>query len=82
MMSEVDEERCPMSDLYISQCAHCRPKPPQPRFLEAFFTGDSDSYSFAATWPGKCAQCGEWFGPGAWITRAGDNGYLCSDCTS
>lgn len=85
------EERCERSDLYPSQCWHCRSSG-QPRFIEAVFdvpgAKEDDPFttageivaSFAAMYSGHCAACDETFEAGAWISRTRDGDYLCAGC--
>lgn len=87
-VSAVDsEERCELTELIKTQCAHCRSprRPSVPQFVEAVFasTPDVDDVvvaTFQAQYPGKCADCGDYFPRGATIsrTRAGD--LLHVDC--
>jgi hypothetical protein len=83
------EERCELTELIKTQCAHCRAprRPHQPQFVEAVFapTPDKDDVivaTFQAQWPGKCAECGDYFPRNATVsrTRAGD--LLHVDCAT
>ena len=63
------EERCTWSDLYISQCAHCRGLTldlPTPR-------------SITAQHPGLCATCEVPFAVGDHIVARHGN-YQCTTC--
>jgi hypothetical protein len=75
-------ERCELTELIKSQCAHCRPQ--APRFREALFDdpfSDDDTATFQARYSGRCEQCDGLFEVGDWIARTGDSDYLCQDCT-
>lgn len=64
------DPRCELSELYVSQCAHCRGLKLEPELV-----GDT----FAARYDGRCLACGRTFGPGDTIT-AYASGYICADC--
>lgn len=76
-------ERCQLTELIKSQCAHCRP--PAPTFTEALFVTSNDDEdaiiaTFPARWDGRCAQCDSFFESGDWVSRTRTGNYLCSEC--
>jgi len=70
-----DEERCELTELYISQCAHCRKlgdPPLRKRPGRSWFN---------AHYPGRCGECDNFIQVGDQIKPYGiDGGYLCRDC--
>jgi hypothetical protein len=74
------EPRCRLSDLHVSQCAHCRPPVDEP------IGGHLDTYSaqpmsFAARYDGFCSgPCKTTFNEGDLIVRDDDGTYRHADC--
>jgi hypothetical protein len=68
------ERRCVLSDLPVSQCAHCRnPAPRRPEY----------GPWFTAQYPGECAgPCGGDIEPGDTIRADGAGDWLCEQCGS
>lgn len=66
------EARCEKTELLVSQCAPCRPKPPAEK-PDIF-------YRFAAMYPGTCSICGFRFEEDARIGRLSDGALACPDC--
>lgn len=66
----MNDTRCPLTELYVDQCAHCRGIR-----LDLEATGDT----MVARYPGKCFGCGRDTRPGDLIT-AYATGYICTDC--
>jgi hypothetical protein len=69
-MTAQAEERCERTDLYVSQCAHCR------GHVDPFQHANRERAELLASgrwigaqYRGKCSSCGEWFGEGAAIQR-------------
>jgi hypothetical protein len=80
-------ERCPLTELIKSQCAHCRVPPPLPSFAEAPFDipGDEED-AVVAIFPaqfegGRCALCDGYFDCGDMISRTASGEYWCAECT-
>lgn len=80
------DERCFLTELIKTQCAHCR-QPSRPVFAEALFTTpDSDDEdndvvaTFHARYPGWCAACERAIHEGDWIARLGSGAYVCDGC--
>lgn len=76
-------ERCALTELIKTQCAHCRPKPPP--FQPAQFDDPGDDYdaastTFQAKYSGRCELCDGLFHVGDWISRTSDGDYICCDC--
>lgn len=69
-MTHVEEERCDLTELYVSQCAHCRQLPDPKPLLGSWLR---------ARYAGRCAECDDYIRPGTYIRAVGD-GYLCTDC--
>lgn len=71
------EARCEKSDLYVSQCAHCRG-----HVLDLDVDPDAPVITarFRARFPGVCPNC-EWeYGVGDLIGRTADGARLCERC--
>lgn len=66
-------ERCDITELLVTECAHCRklPDPPEQR-------GERGPW-FTARYVGDCS-CGTVFIPGDQIRADGEGGYLCDVC--
>jgi hypothetical protein len=67
------EERCEASDLLVSQCAHCRPKPARDTsgfgvWITAGFDSDCDG------------PCGGGISEGDACRSDGEGGWLCRNC--
>jgi hypothetical protein len=71
----VADQRCDITDLINSQCAHCRRLPdPTPRTL---------GRPFRADYPGHCRDCAEPYAAGDRIRRISDDdgaGYIGPCC--
>jgi hypothetical protein len=67
--------RCPVTELLVDACDHCRPPPPAPARREPTGLGPW----IAAKYAGECGGCGGEFGEGDRI-RAGDGGWLAQCC--
>jgi hypothetical protein len=68
------EPRCDMTDLFVSQCGHCRPpveEPPPELDCGPWFTAKLD---------GRCSLGEEQVRPGDRIRSDGEVGYLCRSC--
>jgi hypothetical protein len=65
-----DEQRCAITELYITQCAHCRPAP----------AGQEFGPWFPAAYEGDCAGCDGAIEPGDRIRADGQGSWLCEDC--
>lgn len=79
------EDRCPRSDLYRTQCGHCRESTPQaPIFLEPEpQLREERPYAVSihpTTRPRICADCGLTIRVGTSVTQMSDDTYLCSEC--
>jgi hypothetical protein len=59
------EERCELSDLYPSACAHCRPTPAWLDDLRRELLAQPGWVT--AVHPGTCCSCGDDYAPGAAI---------------
>jgi hypothetical protein len=70
----MNEERCPVTELIVSQCAHCRRLPVDP------FADTESPKWFTARYDGTCAQCGQRLVPGQTIGAGDDHGFICSHC--
>jgi hypothetical protein len=68
----VTDIRCTLTDLYVSQCAHCRGLGNVPR--------DDLGPWFTASYPGRCVGCDDAIHPGHRIRSKGADGYLCDAC--
>jgi hypothetical protein len=72
-MTTAPEPRCELTELVVSQCAHCRPQPAEP--------GREIAYRFEAGYDGTCGICDEPFEAGERIGRVdGENLYACPSC--
>jgi hypothetical protein len=67
-------DRCEVTELLPPECAHCRRIPDAPP------AGRRGTTTIAAGFPGKCADCGDWFPEGAMITATPD-GWVADCCT-
>jgi len=78
------DERCSVTELIASQCAHCRKLPdPSAELLRDIFgepTERPGGVWFEARYPGSCADCGNPFDGGALIRTDGVRGHLCGLC--
>lgn len=79
------DERCPITELHPTSCAHCRRipdliQPPVPH--RARHQHDRvELITTIAGWAGNCANCGEHFLAGATIHRlSGETGWLGECC--
>jgi hypothetical protein len=67
-------DRCELTDLLVSDCAHCRgiaeERPIDPEL----------GPWFAAAYPGHCARCSFPIRVGNTIRADGHRGYLCQEC--
>jgi len=75
----VTDTRCPVTELLVEQCAHCRPAPAPDPFDEPARPGGG---WFEARYEGRCSHCGFPIEPGEAIRSDGEGGWLCSDCGS
>jgi hypothetical protein len=73
----VSEQRCTITELYVSQCAHCIEARTQP--APAAVHRDLGPW-FTAAYDGDCADCCGAIEPGDRIRADGDGGWLCEDC--
>jgi hypothetical protein len=67
-------QRCAVTELYVDQCAHCRPPaapPPTPVLLGPWFS---------AAYAGQCSECGEEFEADIQIRADGEGGWLAECC--
>lgn len=67
-------ERCPLTELIKSQCAHCRRRPHAPMFMEAPPPEPTPAFGWA------CAACETPFEEGDEIFRTAHGARLCTDC--
>ena len=75
------EERCERTDLIVSQCAHCRPKPSLDDEIaqhRARLLASRRGW-FRAQYFGRCAGCGDPYVPDTAIRRTPD-GYIAECC--
>lgn len=79
-MPTFETDRCPVSDLPVLSCAHCRQGTralPDPVKYE----DDPGAGSMTARWPGTCSNCGGKIMAGRTVIRPdGSGGWLCADC--
>lgn len=82
-----DEKRCELTELYKTECAHCRTprRAPLPLFVEPTLNAvvDDDDFvvaTFSAQYPGRCIECGVYFPRGSWVSRTRDGEMLHQDC--
>lgn len=76
-------QRCELTELIKTQCAHCRPR--APRFREPLFDDPFEHdvvATFVAQYSGRCEECDGLFEVGDWISRTGTGDYLCRDCAT
>ena len=74
----MSEDRCTVTELAVSQCAHCRPVPtPDPFGEPAVQLGPW----FAAAYGGYCSGCGEWFDEGEEIRADGHGAWECCEAS-
>lgn len=73
----MNDERCPVTDLIASQCAHCRQVPVADLFDEP---AERPGPWFQAFYAGECAGCCDTFGEGEQIRADGHGGYLAECC--
>ncbi len=80
----MSEERCEFSELYRSQCAHCRAKTTELSEEDIHF-----KLFTVAKWRGKCALCEDPLLPGMMIGMAVEAcdptlliGWCCERCTN
>lgn len=66
--------RCALTELFVSDCAHCRRIPDPLNEFRQYGT------PFRAEYAGKCAGCGDDFHDGDTIRADGAGGYLASCC--
>lgn len=72
-------DRCDLTDLLPSDCAHCRMTPDPFAEPAARRTPGEVGPRFTARHPGKCG-CGESFAAGDTIRADGAGGYLAACC--
>jgi hypothetical protein len=70
-----EEERCVLSDLLKSQCAHCRPG----TVLSEYVPGELGPW-FTARFDSSCDGCASRIHEGDTIRADGEGGYLCQSC--
>lgn len=70
-------QRCELTELLVSDCAHCRGLPDPEQAAEA--DGELGPW-FTAGLPGACSGCGGRIYPGDRIRATGDGGYLAQCC--
>lgn len=68
------DDRCPVTELLPTECAHCR-RVELPTAVQRPF-----GRPFRAAYPGSCSDCGGRFGADDWIRADGDGGYVHDDC--
>jgi hypothetical protein len=73
--------RCELTDLLAAECAHCRRLPDLDVEERTSSVAPSGGW-IEARYPGRCAECGEWFDPGAPIRRWADGpiGWVAQCC--
>lgn len=81
------DERCPLTELLVDECAHCRKLPDAEVDDDPFDdpapprrAGQAASW-FRAAYPGACSSCGDGFDEGDVIRADGEGGYEMRDCT-
>lgn len=74
------ETRCQLTELIATQCAHCRGDAGGDEELLAHRAQLLKRRAWrAATYPGECIGCGDWYLPSAAIRRDG-TGWLAECC--
>lgn len=68
------QQRCPVMDIPVPSCAHCRRLPDPPVVQRTV------GRPFAAAYAGRCVDCEERYEPGDRIRRVSTGGYLHADC--
>lgn len=80
-MTAASEPRCERTDLYVSQCGHCRghvaPGEEMTADREALLASGS---WFPARYAGRCSSCGEWFRDATPIRRDEAGSGWIADC--
>lgn len=71
----ISEPRCEKTELYVSQCAHCRPTP-DPLVLDS----EAVEHRFEAVYSGHCTICDGPIRAGETIARLTTGGYACTSC--
>lgn len=71
--------RCDLTELYVDECAHCRP-PADP--AADFLNGPQTEMGpwFPAAHPGGCNQCGTRFEQDDQIRADGEGGWVAECC--
>ncbi|HEY9390309.1 MAG TPA: hypothetical protein VIR27_11160 [Mycobacteriales bacterium] len=72
-------ERCPITELLVDQCAHCRPTPPADPVADFLAREPFQATTIQARYPGRCPDCGERINEGDDITSS-PNGWVCEGC--
>lgn len=79
------EERCPLTELISTQCAHCRKLPdPAADLLRDIFEEPAQRQTgpwFSARYEGRCSECGMAFEVGDPIRPSG-RGFVAPCCES
>lgn len=73
--------RCELTELYVDQCTHCRPKTAPDAVAE--FLAEREillGLWFPAAYPGHCDQCGVSFDQGDQIRADGEGGWVAECC--
>ena len=74
------EDRCERTDLYVSQCGHCRGHvAPDEEAARDRASVVGEPGWIEAVYRGKCSNCGDWFPEGTPIRRTG-GGWLAACC--
>lgn len=72
-------ERCDLTELPVTDCAHCRDHTEETKDRASVTVGQP----FTANHPGRCGGCDEPIHVGDEIARAAESsGYLCKECRS
>lgn len=73
--------RCELTELYVDQCAHCRPTPAADPVAD-FLAGPQILMGswFPAAYPGACNQCGCRFDEDDQIRADGEGGWVAECC--
>ncbi len=74
MTAPGEDTRCERTDLYVSQCGHCRPTP-EPELIDLVITN-----RFPARFPGQCPVCDGRIREDDNIGRTEDGEYVCEKC--
>ena len=76
------EQRCPVTELLVAQCDHCRviATCDDPFAAPTVVSYGTDPFAFRARYYGTCTTCGYEIESDMYIRSDGEGGYVHEDC--